>query len=480
METSQSHGRKRIIIIGGGVAGSEAGTYLGDKTNKPVEIVEIESEARRKFGGWGFQSFPNTETTNLALRKMYLGREPNQIIDWANNQMARRRWPDELRKLQLVPDRPFPRMLMREYVAWRRANVQNPLASYKSIIGEAMKVSVGTDGKANVQLRSGQQILGDKVIVASGSISVKIPDYLKPWADHERVIPDPLIREGHERRALIPLGAKILILGTGLTGEEQVNVLLKLGHANLTLLSRGGLRHYTYPENQKNTPLVLAKRPEFLLATTPEEFNQQLSEFYADFLNKGHSPEDILSAVRPFWNELRGELGGCVKAAERLRTFRRMLAVNSIGVSWEVGENLRVAEAAGKLTIDHGYIKEIKERDGQFDVYFAEKEGADEISVKQFDYIINAVGRSIIRHPLWDQLLKDGLAKKHAGIGVRVNKQGQMINEQGVPSNTLSVVGMARAGDHALRHGFLGNTAFNVPQVRSHVYDTVDALIKNW
>jgi thioredoxin reductase len=66
----------KIIIVGAGVAGSEAGTYLGHQAKQPLDIIEVEDEPTRRYGGWGFQSFPETEKTNLALRKVYLGRNP--------------------------------------------------------------------------------------------------------------------------------------------------------------------------------------------------------------------------------------------------------------------------------------------------------------------------------------------------------------------------------------------------------------------
>jgi len=307
--------------------------------------------------------------------------------------------------------------------------------------------------------------------MASGSISVKIPNYLDSLKNHDRVIIDPLTIEGHERRAKIPQDAKVLVLGTGLTGEEQINVLLKSNHTNLALLSREGQRHFRYEENQANLPLSLTEPPHFLMAETPEEFNHQLSEFFEHYLTRGHSPEDIFAAVRPFWDKVRADLGGCVKAAERLRQFKRSLAVNSIGVTWEVSENMRQAESDGKVSLIRGHISEVA-WDGRLKVV---RDGV----VEYYDYIINAVGRNIIRHPIWDRLLEDGIAKKHAGIGVRVSETGRMVNVIGEESGLIWVVGMARAGDHTLRHGFLGNTAFNVPQVRSHLYDTIQDLLSS-
>ena len=41
-------------------------------------------------------------------------------------------------------------------------------------------------------------------------------------------------------------------------------------------------------------------------------------------------------------------MGGCYQTAEVLRRFRRSLAVNSIGVSFDVAAQLKRAEAAGK------------------------------------------------------------------------------------------------------------------------------------
>ncbi len=122
----------RVVIVGCGVAGSEAGTYLGHNATQPIEIIEVESEPRRRFGGWGFQKFPATETTNLAMRKMYLGDDPDDIHKWANTV-----------DFDFHPDRPFPRALMQEYVSWRRKQVNSPLVDYRTITGEAMKVSLG-------------------------------------------------------------------------------------------------------------------------------------------------------------------------------------------------------------------------------------------------------------------------------------------------------------------------------------------------
>ena len=149
--------------------------------------------------------------------------------------------------------------------------------------------------------------------------------------------------------------------------------------------------------------------------------------------------------------------------------FKRTLAVNSIGVTWEVSENLRQAEAAGKMSVVHGSILGVHAGE-DLEVEF-------DSGTRCYDYIINAVGRNIIRHSIWDQLLADGIAKKHAGIGVRVSETGRMVNSEEIESDRIWVVGMARAGDHALRHGFLGNTAFNVPQVRSHLYGTIRDLL---
>ncbi len=478
MPTKSGSKPTQIVIIGGGVAGSEAGTYLGQRATRPLEVIEIECEPSRRYGGWGFQPFPDGVCTNLATRKMYLGRDPAEIFTWCDDPEARAHWPAELRALELHPDRPFPRALVQEYVRWRRSRVDNPLVRYRDVTGEAMEVQLHAEtGRVAVTLRGGARVEGDRVIMASGSIAVKVPPYLEHLRAHPRVIVDPLTRDGHRRREALPRDARVLILGTGLTGEEQADLLGKRGHSRLTILSRHGYRHYAYRREQQNAPLSLARPPAFLRAETPEEFDLCLREFYARYLSAGHSPEDILAAIRPYWDELRAELGGCYKTAERLRRFRRSLAVNSIGASWEVTESLRAAEAEGRLSVARGFITEVEERDGEFVVTIGEDPERGPTHEARFDHIINAIGRTIIRHPLWDGLLRRGLAKKHAGIGIRVSERGQLIDAQGGASERIWVVGMARAGDHTLRHGFLGNTAFNVPQVRAHLYETIDALL---
>lgn len=450
---------KKVIIVGSGVAGSEAGTYLAQFSKVPLEIIEVESEPQRKFGGWGFQSFPG-ENTNLAMRKMYLGEKPNNIFEWAKTED----------RYEFHRDQTIPRACIQDYVRWRRKQVNNPLINFQSAHGEALRVSI-SDDSVSLKLDDGGCLQGDRLIMASGSISVKVPPYLDNVRDNEQVIIDPLTKAGHEQRLALPLDAKILVLGTGLTGEEQANLLSKAGHSKITLFSRSGRRHFPYPKEQSNRPLVLDRRPDFLMAETPEEFHLQLGDFFGQYLCRGHSPEDIFAAIRPFWTDVRAELGGCEKTAQRLYSFKRTLAVNSIGAPWEVGSNIRVAEREGRVSVLNGDIAQVNFRDGQFQVTFKEREP------ENYDFIINAIGRNIIRHSIWEQLLQDGIAKKHAGIGVRVSEAGRMINKDDQESNRIWVVGMARAGDHTLRHGFLGNSAFNVPMVRSHLYETMKDVL---
>ena len=470
---------QKIIIVGGGVAGSEVGTLLGQRTKQHVEIISIEASPARQFGGWGFQSFPETENTNLALRKMYLSGDKEEILDWASNPNNRATWPEKYKDIKLNPDKIFPRALVREYVKWRRDQVKSNYVSYTSIAGEAMRVDIDKQKqKVRVTLKSGEVITGDRLVLASGSIAVKIPDYLQAFENHDHVIADPLIIEGHEARARIPLGSKVLILGTGLTGSEQAKILLDAGHEDLTLFSREGKLHYHYPLLQENKPLFLAERPGFLIAETAEEFEAGFIELYRQYRKKGHSPEDILASIRPHWDRVRGELGGCLKAIEKLTPHKRLLAVNSIGLSAEVSAILENAIEKGYLSQKKGEIKNVSEKDGKFLVDLG-GDNRTEPETITVDYIINGIGRTIVRHPLWENLLRDGHANKHASIGVQVSERGQMMDANGAYSNLVYVVGMARAGDHAYRHGFLGNTAFNVPQIRFHCGGTVDAILES-
>lgn len=452
-----------------GVAGSEAGTYIGLTSNLRIDLDEVEYQDRRRFGGWGFQKFPSTETTNLAMRKMYLTKDPFDIFIWSQ-QANRSNWPEQYRDFKFHPHETFPRCLMQEYVKWRRSLVDSDLVNYNPVNAEAVRVYVESD-HVGVRMADGSIIESDRLIMASGSIAVKVPDYLKHLSGNQKIIFDPLDLDGHQARMAIHPDASVLVLGTGLTGEEQIAVLHKNGHrGRMNLFSRGGQRHFRYEQNQSNKELILASPPAFLMSETPEEFNEELSVFFASYLSKGHSPEDIFAAIRPFWNDVRADLGGCKKAAQRLRDFRRTLATHSIGCPHGVCEIIEKTLADETLEIINGNINSVEDVGDQLEVKFEDR-------TERYDFIINAVGRNIIRHEIWENMIKDGLAKKHAGIGIRVGETGRLVNEKGEESDRIWVVGMARAGDHALRHGFLGNTAFNVPQVRSHLYDTIDDLL---
>lgn len=178
---------------------------------------------------------------------MYLGEDPEEIHYWTKN----------VESLHLNSDQPLPRYLMQKYVEWRRNNVNNILVSYESVIGEAIKVIKNSEHSISVVLANNEIVQGNYLILASGSISVKIPKYLEHLNNHKKVIIDPYIKHDYERILDVPTHAKILVLGTGLTGEEQANILLKTGHTDITLLSRNGKRHFVYPLYQKNQNLIL-------------------------------------------------------------------------------------------------------------------------------------------------------------------------------------------------------------------------------
>ena len=317
---------QKIIVIGAGIAGTEAATHLAQNSRIPIEITSVEVEPTRREGGWAFQSFPNTETTNLAARKMYLGRDPEEIFRFLNDTEARGNWPAEFRNLEFDPDKPIPRALMQHYARWRQARVENELADYKRVTGEAMRVLLNEDKTVTVQMRDGRELTANRVVMASGSIAVKVPEYMQHLRENPNFIVDPLTKDGHARRAEIPQDARVLILGTGLTGEEQCSVLLKSGHTNLTMLSRGGRRHFRYPEKQLNKELVLDQPPEFLMGETPEEISERWEEFLDHYGEQGYTNEDIFKAILPHWESMRKLMGGCERAMQRLFDARRMLA----------------------------------------------------------------------------------------------------------------------------------------------------------
>jgi uncharacterized NAD(P)/FAD-binding protein YdhS len=344
---------------------------------------------------------------------------------------------------------------------------------YQSIIDEAIKVDIICDNTINVELKSGNVVNGHRLILASGSVSVKVPDYLRRIQDCDRIIVDPFIKTGYERIKNIPKNSRILVIGTGLTGEEQANILLKSDHNNITLISRNGKRHFMYPLDQKNRHLTLEKIPDCFTAKNSEEFDNKWNQFMTYYLEKGYTHEDIFSAIQKNWTEIKKNI---VDVSEKLFQWRRTLAVNSIGTSYEAAMFNNKAIKEGKLSIKKGHIKNVVQKNDILEVCL---EDVNVICLEKYDYIINAVGRNIIQHPLWTHLLNKGIAQKHKGIGVNVNQYGQLIDSNGKSLDMIYVVGMPRSGDHAITHGYLGNTAFNVPQIRAHLYDTAKHILHN-
>ena len=164
---------------------------------------------------------------------------------------------------------------------------------------------------------------------------------------------------------------------------------------------------------------------------------------------KGYSHEDIFEAIKLSWKKIIENLNQ-IEITSKLFQFRRILAVNSIGVSHDSAKLNNEASDKGYFTVKHGCITNITlTNNDAFEVHYDDK-------IEQYDYIINAIGRNIIQHPLWYNLFKDGLAQKHLIIGVNVNEHGQLIDKNGTDL-IVFMFWMARSGDSYAASSILGN-----------------------
>lgn len=446
----------RITIVGGGYSGAAAAVQLARAAPAPLAITVV--EPRERVGPGLAYSAPDPDhRLNGAL--------DNHLLDPGEPESLRL-WCERRRILAGDPEALAPngRVYLRRadfgaYLAEATpAAVEGAGSSFRHARTTAVAIRAGGSG-FDVLTQDGDVLAGDMVVIATGNGGVRLPASLAPLASHPALVPDPM---DLGRVRAIPRGARVLVVGTGLTALDVISTLVRAGHRGpITAISRHGLR----PRSQRPPSAEGGGGMARLLARIEGEVPAFVRAAGAAPTARG-----LLRALRNRIREAQGDGESWYAPFDDLRD-----------VVWQVWPTMASAQKRRFLRwlrpwYDVHRFRSppqneaiVREAEARGQVAFTtvsrhRREGGDPAA---FDAIVNCAGLDSSfgarDNPFLADLLAQGLARADdCGLGFAVDAQCRPVGAGGAAHPRLRMVGPPTAGAFGDPLGAL----FIAPQIR--------------
>lgn len=449
---------KRITIIGGGASGTLlALNLLKYKGERRLEINLVEK--RPHIGrGVAFSTQEDAHLLNVPAGKMGA---------YADDVEHFHRWLNE-NEMNYSASAFVPRRIFGEYLRAQLEEANNAKAENIELNifdDEAVDVRI-ENGKANVQLASGDHIYSEKVALAFGNFLPPHPTVAdQSFIASPKYFQDPWTPEVFD--SLDPDDA-LLIVGTGLSMVDVTMKLNKLRHKGVinAISTRGQLPAvhklgFTYPSFHEE--IIGATRVTDILKTV----RTHVKKAEAD----GSDWRAVIDSLRPVTQQIWLDL----PLAEK-KYFMQHLSRY-----WNVARHRMAPEAAliidelrstGQLQILKGRLQKIAWEEGLgFDVRYATI-GLDHCVYA--DVVINCIGSESRFDQLDSRLVKNligsGLIRcDDLRFGLDATPDGHLKGTDGQPSDMLYTLGTA------LKGVLWESTA--IPEIRVQARDLANTLI---
>ncbi|MGX1759498.1 FAD/NAD(P)-binding protein [Streptomyces lydicus] len=227
----------RLGIVGGGGA---ATSLLAALTHESLPDIDITLFETAKSIGPGRAYAPDSDSALLnvpAGRMSLLPDTPDDFVRWVNKRAGHERHSFRPAGAQDF----LPRRLFGDYLAAQTADIADRMARHgKPMRIVDSRVTRAVTGRDSISLRTecGQQFGDlDRIVLCAGTGG---PVDVYGLEGHEGYMPDPYPL--WDRLAIVPNGAHVVVLGTGLTAVDTALFLLENGHkGRITMASRSGL-----------------------------------------------------------------------------------------------------------------------------------------------------------------------------------------------------------------------------------------------
>ncbi len=457
---------KTLAIVGGGFSGTLAAVNLARLSNKPVQILLINS--RYPLGrGVAYGTKHPEHVLNVAARNMSaVPDHPQHFLDWLRTRVEY----SDLLEPQLR-ETFVPRRIYGDYLRSLLWNYLHPIddhhpAAIKVIQGEVIDIAVEENRRVNVVLGTGESFEVDRVLLATGNQPPSPIGVLAESFSHPRYCADPW----QDWPAKIPRPAEdIIVLGTGLT---MVDVFLTLSarnwSGNLMAISRSGLipqshfRGIEYPEFLPNNPDQLPLH----------QLVELMEDHCARLRGLGENPGLLVDHLRPYTQRIWQRLSIGEKR-EFLSKYAARWNVVRHRIAQPIHQRLTEAITEGKVRIHRGKILQLEDQGERVGVTFETPTG--ETHMLKAGLVINCTGPcagfSQTNVPLFQNLLNRGLVRPdELDMGIDVGAEFAVIDREGRHSDCLFAIG-------PLMKGTLWETTA-VPELRGQAMRVAQVMLE--
>ena len=396
---------RRVVIVGAGAAGTLQALHLARAGAEPVLVERGDRPAR----GVAYGTNRPEHLLNVPARRMSaLADDPGHFSRWFADRAGG------------TEEDYAPRMLYGDYLGELLDESGVPV-----VCGEAVDVADGA-----VVLADGRRQAADAVVLAPGNFRPATPRGIDPAALGDLWVDDPWAG------GLDGLGPKdvVFLLGTGLTAVDVALTLDAIGfRGRIVALSRRGLAPRSHGLRE---PMVAARED---LVPNCVAMVRRVRERTAE-VGWRSAVHELRTVTQWLW--------GAADAEQRRRFLRHLRPwwdVHRHKLAPAVGATIDAMLAGARLAVAAGRLLSVTPVEGGAEVSFRLR-GQDEVERLRAARIVNCTGPEpgIARagEPLLDALLARGAIREDAlGIGVDVDTDCRAIGADGVPSETLSVIG---------------------------------------
>ena len=230
-------GSTRITIVGGGFSGAAFAVQLARASAHPLAFTVLEPRPRVGPGLAYSAEDPDHRLNGSVETHLLDPEEPDGLQRWCERHRILDRDPEALA--------PNGRTYLRrsDFGAYLAETAPAAVVAAGSSWHHARDLATGLrDDEAGLEVltRTGSAVSSDMVVIATGNGGARLPSALQALALHPAVIVDPL---NVSTAGTIEPGARVLVVGSGLTALDVLSTLLRRGHrGSITAISRHGLR----------------------------------------------------------------------------------------------------------------------------------------------------------------------------------------------------------------------------------------------
>lgn len=452
---------ERISIIGSGFCGTALAIQLLRQANRPLHLRLINRSGQLARGlAYGTRS--SSHILNVPAERMSLFEEqPADFLTFARHYLP-----------EAQPGDFLPRSLYGDYLQQRlqqAIGTSQALVHFDCLAAHVVDLQQSAEGM-QLYLDDGQTITCDQVVIATGNFPPATPAPLRGIADDPRYIADPW-REG----ALDPIaaGARVLLLGSGLTMYDMALALRDKGHGGpLLAISRRALQPHGHRDNARHPQLP--QLPATLLAGADKVSTllMQVRAFVAKAQADGFDWRDAVAALRPITPALWHNLND-LERRRFLRHLQPYWEVHRHRAAPLISQRIESLRQDERLRVQAGRLLAADVTDEALQLHFQPR-GASTTTTLNVDHVINCTGPcnnlQHLHEPMLNALHTRGAIQQDVNrIGLQVDTNYRLLDCNGNAQLNLYLL------SPMLRARYWESSA--VPELRLHAQQLAKIML---